>query len=208
MLLCSLHVSTSRGDEPGLALSDLAAYRAALEGKPAEPVAVVTFRDLWDHPESHEGHRVRVEGRVARRFRQGTFGAFPPLVEMWITAPAGDPFCLVFPEKDAADTDPPLGSSVRFEGTFLRRIRYEAGDAPRLAPWIVGDRPPAVVAPARSTASGMASKPFQGSRFWLDAALGVGAAVVVLLFLVRQHLLRPTIRRLDHDPPPEFMEDC
>jgi hypothetical protein len=207
LLFCAFLVSISRGDEPRLALSDLAAYRAALEGKPAEPAASVTFRDLWDHPESHEGHRVRVEGRVARRFRQGAIGAFPPLVEMWITSAAGDPICLVFPEKGAAVADPPLGSSVRFEGTFLRRIRYNGGDSPRLAPWIVGDHPPVVVALARSNAGGMSSKPFQGSRFWFDATLGVGAVAVVLFILFRQHLQRPPARRLDHDPPPEFTDD-
>ena len=54
-------------DEPrGLTLTDLAPYRAALEGKGAAAgtAVAVTFRELWDDPGRYQGRRVRVEGRV------------------------------------------------------------------------------------------------------------------------------------------------
>src|SRR5699024_4723036 len=92
------------GREPALSLSDLAPYRAALERKPAGAAAAVTFRELWEHADRYEGKRVRVQGRVVRRFRQGAFGTFPPLVEAWAVSPAGDPFCLVFPAPAPAET--------------------------------------------------------------------------------------------------------
>ena len=63
---------------------------------------MVGFRELWDHPETYRGRRVQVEGRVVRRFRQGAFGTFPPLDEVWAVSPAGDPFCLVFPATPEA----------------------------------------------------------------------------------------------------------
>jgi len=200
-------------DEPGLSLSDLAPYRAALEGRGASagPAVSVTFRDLWDHPDRYKGRRVRVEGRVARRFRQGAYGTFPPLVEAWAVSPAGDPFCLTYPAPaDAGGNagggpDAAPGASVRFEGVFLRRLRYRGADADRLAPLIVGDRPPAVVAPAPARpASG---RPDTGA-VWFEWALGLAAAAFVALALARQHLRgpsrRPTSR--DADPPPDFLD--
>ena len=204
--------------EPSLSLSDLAPYRAALEPKskpkpgataPAEPV---TFRDLWDHPEAHRGRRVRCEGRVVRRFRQGAFGTFPPLTEVWAVSAAGDPFCLVFPTPAAAGPDPAPGASVRFEGTFLRRLRYQGGDADRLAPLVVGDRPPAVTTPAppRPTRPPPGLAPPGAGLTRFEWPLGLLAAAVLALALARRHLLgpsRPPVRpRGDEEPPPEFVD--
>jgi hypothetical protein len=47
--------------------------------------------------------------------------------------------------RAASDTQPPgpeLGRTVRFTGTFLKMVGYAARDGTRLAPLIVGDRPP------------------------------------------------------------------
>ncbi len=136
-------------DEPvsGLSLADLEAYSAALQGKgtggnreePSEPPRPVTFRDLWDHPETWQGRRVQVQGQVVRVFRQQAVGRFPALVEAWLSTPRKNLLCTVFP----AGQGPEAGQKVAFTGTFLRTIRYTGDDAPRLAPCIVGDRPPA-----------------------------------------------------------------
>jgi hypothetical protein len=198
------------GAEPALNLADLAPYRAALDGKPAGPATSVTFRELWDHPEGYKGHRVRVEGRVERRFRQAAYGTFPPLVEAWAVNPAGDPFCLVFP--DSKETDAAPGASVRFEGVFLRQVRYQGGDTARLAPLIVGDRAPAVTAAApKPGPSGLVSGRWAWDGFSrLDWELGLAAAVVVALVLARQHLRRAPRRPLrleaETEPPPEFID--
>jgi hypothetical protein len=199
--------------EPALSLSDLAPYRAALEGKPAGPAESVTFRELWDHPERHQGRRVRVEGRVVRRFRQEAFGTFPPLVEAWAVSPAGDPFCLIFPAPTGPSgpgTDPAPGASVRFEGTFLRRLRYQGGDTDRLAPLIVGDRPPSVTSAAPRPGNPLNFSPNEGRRARVDWAIGLVAAVFVALVLAYRHTQAPPRRPQkpgrDLEPPPEFVD--
>jgi hypothetical protein len=164
-----------------LSLADLAGYRAALSGKPtadlaraSDPPVHTNFKDLWNRPDVFRGRRVTVQGHVARIFRQGPVGSFPALAEVWITSPAGDPFCVVFPqpgspeqglsgsraiaggdglvlEENRPDGEraafvPELGRTVRFTGTFLKLVRYAGGDGARVAPLIVGDRLPVAVA--------------------------------------------------------------
>jgi hypothetical protein len=166
-----------------LGLADLAGYRAALSGKATaddarsdDPPARVTFRDLWDRDQVFRGRRVTIEGRVARIFRQGPVGSFPPLAEVWVTSPAGDPFCVVFPQPATASVDdwnggppahaeknsdkpvsaasmPALGRKVRFTGTFLKTVSYAAGDGARLAPLVVGERPPVADLPSEAAHS-------------------------------------------------------
>ena len=111
----------------------------------------------------------RSRGACMRVFRQGPVGSFPALAEVWITSPAGDPFCVVCPQPESTDqarissgasADAPpeqkiargrngeisdLGRTVRFTGTFLKMVRYAGGDGARLAPLIVGDRLPVPV---------------------------------------------------------------
>jgi hypothetical protein len=209
LLMASLAISTARAragsDEPELALADLPAYRAALESKESGPAVPATFRELWDHPERFAGQRVRVEGTLVRRFRQGPVGQFPALVEDWATSKAGDPFCLVYPESaSAAGSTAKLGDAIRFEGTFLRRVRYRGSDTARLAPLVVGSRGPTVTKPA----SASASRPFVGDRFWLDTSAAIAVAFVVAGALARHHLRKPPPPRPrpDYEPAPEFVE--
>jgi hypothetical protein len=168
-LACPTH---TRADEFGtdnqLTLADLAVYRTALSGKPtadgtnrAEPPRQVHFQDLWERPDSWRGRCVTVQGRVERIFRQGPVGSFPALAEAWIASPAGNPFCLVFPQERASGRSsmadqsseggvappaiPAPGQTVQFTGIFLKMVRYSARDGARLAPLVVGDRFPAPV---------------------------------------------------------------
>jgi hypothetical protein len=202
-MIAALALGAAVGPEkqPELTVADLAAYRAALAEKstsstPAEPV---TFRDLWDHPETFKGRRVQVEGRVVRRFRQGSFGTFPPLVEVWAATPSGDLFCLVCPDPGGRTTSPTQGS-VRFAGTFLKRVRYQGGDVPRLAPLIVGSRPPV------ASAGPSAPEPSRPASFTrLDWTIGVAISILVFLILVAQYVRRPTRRPFGRDPPLEFL---
>ncbi len=182
-------------DEGSLALGDLESYRAAL-ARPAGPDApAVRFRDLWDHPDRHSGRAVRVEGTLARRFRQDRVGDFPALVEAWIVDRAGDPICLVFPD-DPGRSIPDVGAPIRFGGTFLRKIRYRGGDQPRLAPLIVGPASPG--APDREPAS-MA---WPGSA--IDWGVGLGGSALILLVLIRRHLDRPIAGPSVVGPDPTF----
>lgn len=150
-----------------LTLVDLADYCAAISGRAtdnharaADAPPQVVFGDLWNRTDQFRGHLVTVGGQVTRIFRQGPVGSFPPLVEVWITSPSGDPFCVVFPQPSQAAADheqdpvadhmqgarpiqiPELGHTIRFTGTFLKMVRYAARDGARLAPLVVGDRLP------------------------------------------------------------------
>lgn len=205
----------SGGDdlESRLGLADLAAYRAALSGKAtadnahaADLARPVTFRDLWHHPETWRGRRVQVQGRVARIFRQDAVGSFPPLVEAWLSTPEGDLFCVDFPTGGV----PEPGQQVTFSGTFLRAIRYAGNDQPRLAPWIVGDRPPSSVIvartvgePAAAALRAMGASPApeldmemdQDRRLesWSPAGwmLGIALGLIGAAVLAWQHLRQP-----------------
>lgn len=188
-------------DDQELSLADLAAYRAALDGRPGGEAVPVTFRALWERPEQYQGRRVRVEGRLVRRFRQGAFGTFPPLVEAWAVSPAGDPLCLVYPDP-APTADPPAGASVGFEGVFLRQVKYTGGDTARLAPLIVGDHAPTSEA---ATTGRPPQAPAWTGFSTVDWTLGAGAALLVVGVFLAQYLRR-TPRRSPpgSGPPPEF----
>jgi hypothetical protein len=199
LLLIAGLVAASRAvaEDSPLGLADLEAYRVALASKPVGSAPMVRFRDLWDRPGDHAGKSVSVEGRVARTFRQPGFGEFPPLVEAWILSPAGDPFCLVFPQTEATPI-PEIGSPVRFSGTFLKRIKYQGGDVPRLAPLIVGP-----VAPSTSYSSPETVRDGWSSTDWMMA---LGASLVVALILAGRHLSRPAPISRAIEPPPAFVD--
>ena len=194
------------GQSQPLTIADLAAYRAALQpshSAKTAPVPKVTFRDLWNHPERFRGNRVQVEGKLARRFRQGKVGEFPPLVENWVFSAAGEPLCFVHPEPEAKQEGlPKLGDMVRFEGTYLRTISYQGSDVARLAPLIVGSAPLSVT----STTLGLKGSSFR--KWSVDWPFGLAVAAVVALVLGRQHLKgafsNPPRRPIE--PPPEFVE--
>ncbi len=248
-----------------LNLADLAAYRAALSGQPTadhakatDPPRQVHFRDLWNQPDAFRGRRVIVQGRVERIFRQAAVGSFPPLAEVWIASPAGDPFCVVFSPKETTVGDdqpvgtnrpdktsrspnrrerplatPVVGTTVRFTGTFLKMVTYAASDGQRLAPLIVGERPP-LYQPDRSkrgdasrvrenstevlrTIGGSESQSRGDQGPWLPPnwALALTLAALAAGIITWQHL-RPATRHRgsfrqtqvlpgDDEPPLEFL---
>ena len=174
--------------------ADYGTYLQALQepgGEPAEPIA---FQDLWSHPEAHAGRRVRVEGRVERRFLQPSRGAFPALTELWVVDAASNPFCLVHPTDRTAV---PTGRRVQFTGTFLRRIRYQAANEERLAPLIVGPEPPqSLDLPGRGLPD--------ASR--LDGLIAAFLGLIVIVVLVLQHLKRRPTWPAHPGPPPLFLD--
>ncbi len=197
-LLAGWPLASAARDDGPLSLADLAAYRAAIDptGPGDRAPKPVGFRELWDRPADFKGRRVAVQGRVERVFHQGAVGDFPALAEVWIIDPATDPLCLVFPESPDRPAPRP-GDAVRFEGTFLRRIRYRGGGVDRLAPLIAGPAPASVV-PATAKPEPAASRsPLE----WLVVAVLAG---VVVMALLRAHLRRPIGPPIVRDPPPEF----
>ncbi|MBX6316286.1 MAG: hypothetical protein IRY99_25740, partial [Isosphaeraceae bacterium] len=101
-VLVALLLLAQADDGEPLSLADLPAYRQALEATPLGAAVPVTFRDLWDDPAAYRGRRVRVEGRVARRFRQGAVGQLPALSELWIATNDKNLICSVFPTGTGA----------------------------------------------------------------------------------------------------------
>ena len=201
-------------DEPDdagpLTIDDLGAYRHALRTPDADAPApeATSFGDLWNDPEGYRGRRVTVEGRAARRFRQGAIGEYPPLVELWLASGQGDPTCVVYPEPIGGDPTP-LGALVRFDGTFLRRLRYQGADEPRLAPLVVGPLPPEVVRPPRG-GSWRPIGPFQRFDGWLIWSI---LLALIASTVARYVLLRPRSRRRSRaeraaieGPTPEFVD--
>ena len=200
-LLLGFALPSTQGDDSPLAVADLADYRRALMARDSELApAVIRYRELWDHPAKYAGARVQVEGRVVRRFRQGAFGTFPPLVEAWAVTPSGDPFCWVYPApKDEAAT-PTVQEDVRFVGTYLKRIRYQGADVERLAPLIVGPRPPSL---PRRPARPPVVRSGNAVNEWI---LGIASAAVVIAVIAWQYLRKPVSRtsNLECGPIPQF----
>ena len=228
-----------------LSLADLTDYRVALTGKPtadqarpSDPATRVVFKDLWNRAKAFRGRRVVINGRVERIFRQGPVGSFPALAEIWIVSPTNDPFCVVVPQERASASLtvnnqsresgntvqqlPKVGQQVQFTGTFLKVVRFAAGDGARLAPLVVGDQPPVPVQDAakannrhsRSTNDlGSWSAELPGS--WL---LGLTLALVMVGAVASRYLRfqahrtelqdrrRKATASLGGDPPLEFVE--
>jgi hypothetical protein len=188
-------VALIAADDPPIGLADLEAYKPALESRLDGSAPVVRFRDLWDQPKAFAGRVVTIEGRLARTFRQPKLGDFPPLVEAWVVSTAGDPFCVVYPMQSGTNS-PEIGATVRFSGTFLRRVQYPAADTNRVVPLIVGPEPPSSLA--------MESSKDRWSWSSIDWMMGVVASVVIVAVLTRRHLDRPASRPIALDPDPVF----
>src|SRR5262249_32396217 len=157
----------------------------------------------------------------------------------WLTSTAGDPFCTVFPQNASAAGDlassstttptpdethtddhrpqaiPKSGRTVRFTGTFLKMVRYMGGDGPRLAPLIVGNQAPTVIASEANTDSARVrmweATQDHGLDFTMKPvywAVCLAVAALFALALARWHLRLPVPRRIamtnhsaNPDPP-------
>ena len=203
--LIGLIGSSTRGEDAPLALGDLAAYHAAIATKLDPAMArPATFADLWDHPAAYQGRPVRVEGRLARLFRQPAVGQFPPLAEAWITSPRGEPTCIVFPTRPREPVPGP-GDRVEFAGTFLRQVAYQGGDTKRVAPLIVGPAVPSVLE-AGSKPIADPFGPIFGGDHAADWGIGLAASLGVVGLLARRHLSRPVIVGAPVGPAPMFLD--
>ncbi len=189
---CPLRASQPAGSEP-LSITDLEAYREALEAPLRREVREVTFAELWADSEAIEGQWLGVDGVLRRVFRQEAVGSFPALNEGWLEMPSGDVICLVFP---VGPETPPIGERVHFAGRYLRPVRYRAGDGARVAPCLVGPASPERLDLERSES---ATSPVEMVHEW---HVGLALLIFVVVVLGAQHLKRrPSLRRRDELSP-------
>jgi hypothetical protein len=124
-------------------LADWPALARALKEPARTEGRIVSFRELWAADPKLADEPVVVSGVVFRRFRREPVGQFPALEELWIRTD-DDGLAVVTNkarDKAAEGHDPTQpGLPVRILAVFLRKIRYEAEDEPRIAPWLVAKR--------------------------------------------------------------------
>ncbi len=137
-------------DRTPMSFRDNAAYAMLLERArsrtPAE-LARESRRDvflthLWERPELYRGAPVHILGTALRIVRfESKLSKTGWLYEAWIVTPDARkyPYNCVFEE---APEGLPIGVDVAervvFNGYFLKIMKYQAGDAPRGAPVLVG----------------------------------------------------------------------
>lgn len=188
-----LLLSVAMGDGIGLPVDEIPAYREALRDRDPGDGVPVPFLELWNGANRYRGQRVAFTGRIARRFRAEPSGDLPARVELWLEQ-GGNLVCAVVPETP--ETLQRTGR-VTVRGTSLGIIRYAAGDAVRLAPLIVGSRPP-----EPSDRPPAASGATWDSASW---GLAIAAILLVTFVLAIRHARRPPPRRAGTETRVEFL---
>jgi hypothetical protein len=118
-------------------------FKSLNRGVPGEG-RIVSFRELWEKsPEELDGP-LTVSGLVLRRFRREAVGQFPPLAELWVRTDDDGLVLLTirqdwpkeYSRKYVEEATAP-GRMIEATCWFVRRVRYKAEDAERIAPWLV-----------------------------------------------------------------------
>lgn len=146
-------------DRTTMSFRDNAAYVHLLEkarSKTPDQLAADARRDvflthLWERPELYRGVPVHIQGTALRAVRfESKLSKSGWLYEAWIVTPDARryPYDCVFEEPPHGF---PIGTEINervvFNGYFLKVMKYQAGDAARGAPVLIGkigwDRRPA-----------------------------------------------------------------
>ncbi len=164
----------------------------ARETKPADLDAQahrdVLFTHLWDRPDQYRGVPVHIEGTALRMITYEVSPTFTPqrrLYEAWITTAESQrfPYCCVFEDLPAGfPIGPNISEFVSFNGYFLKKLAYVAGDKPRGAPLLIGKLGWRPQASDRAFAPGAA--PGQGGAWnWKPYAIGAVVFYIAFRFL-------------------------
>lgn len=137
-------------DRSPISFLDGAAYKLLLDrarSKTPRELAAVSRRDvmlphLWNDPKTYRGVPVHLLGSAMRVLRYPSkLTQSGWLHEAWIFTPETPKFPFVCVFEDAPEGFP-IGAGVServvFNGYFLKNMRYQAGDAVRGAPVLVG----------------------------------------------------------------------
>lgn len=124
-------------------LTDWPALSKALKRDETVAGRIASFRELWSAGPGELKDPIAISGVILRRFRREPVGQFPALEELWLRT---DDDALVIvthksrdKKQETSDITAP-GSAVEVSGIFLRNVRYDAKDEPRVAPWVVASR--------------------------------------------------------------------
>lgn len=174
-----------------VSLADWPALFRALNTTSEAPGRIISFRELWDAKPGSIIGQISLSGLVIRRFRREAIGQFPPLEELWVRTD-DDGLILVTSRSQSKSNDEVTtesdptgpGKAITVSGQFLRKIRYEAADSPRIAPWIVAETiTPQVIEFLPQTGS-----PFGGSSqnslmmaIWMIVASAAGLRLIMTL---------------------------
>jgi len=121
-------------------LADWPALAKALKQEKATQGRIVSFRELWQATPAELAEPLALSGVVLRRFRREAVGQFPPLEELWLRTDDDNLVLITNKSKaernESSDITAP-GSAVDIVAKFIRKVRYDASDEPRVAPWLV-----------------------------------------------------------------------
>lgn len=190
-------------DKTPMGPRDNAAYKALLDRAretPPDRLARDARRDLfytylWERPEHYRGVPIHLEGTLLKVLPHPKVDpVFTPrekLIEVWFVTPESRPLPYVAMIEDVPaglPTGIDLNERIAVDGYFLKLLRYQAGDAERAAPLVVG-RLRRLAADGSPVAPGAAPAPAR-SRWNVPvvavlAALGVYVALR-LAFQVRR----------------------
>lgn len=149
----------------------------------------VLFTHLWDRPEQYRGVPVHIEGTALRMITYEVSPTFTPkgrLYEAWITTAESQrfPYCCVFEDlPEGFPIGPNISEYVSFNGYFLKKLAYVAGDKPRGAPLLIGKLGWRPQANGRGLAPGGARG--QGAPWnWKPYAIAAVVSYIVFRFLM------------------------
>jgi hypothetical protein len=122
----------------------------------------LTFAHLFEEPHKYRGELVHVEGRLLRLRRFDAPGlaagqGVPQLYEGWVFGDSylSNPYCAIVSDIPAwLRLGDKIDYPVTFDGFFFKRYRYQAADAVREAPLLIGKTFTArqsVIAPSESS---------------------------------------------------------
>lgn len=185
-------ISSKEVAEP-VGLADWPALARALKQDKAAQGRIVSFRELWLAKPGELTEPIAISGVVLRRFRREAIGQFPPLEELWLRT--DDDNLLLVTNRSAlkasktADVTTP-GSAVDIVATYLRKVRYEAADESRIAPWLVASSIVTAGSPAEHHPGSVPSAGSEGNSELLLVLLAVitaSALLRVVLFYAKRN---------------------
>lgn len=137
-------------DKTPLSFRDTAAYEKLLkQSREASPAGLaararrdVYYAHLYDQPKEYRGVPVHLLG-LARRvlYYKSKMSRTGWLYEAWVVTPdsQNNPYVCVFEEAPKGfPVGPDVSERIVFNGYFLKRMSYSAGDVPRVAPLLIG----------------------------------------------------------------------